>query len=148
MYSKTLYAAWSDMDFNAHMAGTAYLNKCADVRLMYFAESGFPISELAKLRIGPVAMKDELEYFREVGLLQEIKVTLNMAGMSDDGSRWLLRQDIVRADDKLCARVTSSGGWMDLTARKLIAPPEALLAIFKAVTPTADFVELPSSLKG
>ena len=38
-------------------------------------EEWFPASELARLKIGPVAMRDELEYFREVGLLQEIVVT-------------------------------------------------------------------------
>jgi acyl-CoA thioester hydrolase len=43
MYSKRLYAGWGDMDFNAHMSNTAYLNKCGDVRMMPFAENGFPI---------------------------------------------------------------------------------------------------------
>jgi len=87
MHSQTLYAGWADMDFNSHMASTAYLNKCVDVRLMFFAKNGFPPSELARLKIGPVAMRDELEYFREVGLLQEIVVTNALAGLSGDGSR-------------------------------------------------------------
>jgi hypothetical protein len=88
MYSQTLYAGWAHMDFNSHMAGTAYLNKCVDARLMLFAKHGFPASELARLKIGPVAMRDELEYFREVGLLQGIIVTNALAGLSGDGSRW------------------------------------------------------------
>ena len=58
MYSKRLYAGWGDMDFNAHMSDTAYLNKCGDVRMMLFAENGFPISELAQLTIGLVAMRE------------------------------------------------------------------------------------------
>src|SRR3981081_264260 len=58
MYSKRLYAGWGDMDFNAHMSNTAYLNKCGDVRMMLFAENGFPISELAQLTIGLVAMRE------------------------------------------------------------------------------------------
>jgi hypothetical protein len=38
MYSKTLVAGWGDMDFTAHMGAAAYLVKCFDVRMMYFAE--------------------------------------------------------------------------------------------------------------
>jgi acyl-CoA thioester hydrolase len=29
MYKKRIYAGWADMDFNAHMSNTAYLNKSA-----------------------------------------------------------------------------------------------------------------------
>jgi acyl-CoA thioester hydrolase len=147
MYSKTLVAGWGDMDFNAHMGAAAYLLKCFDVRMMYFAENGYPMGEFARLRLGPVGMKDELEYFREVGLLQEIVVTLSVAGMSADGSRWLIRQEVLRKDGKPCARVASTGGWMDLAARKLVTPPDALLAVFRKDMAANDFVELPSSLK-
>jgi acyl-CoA thioester hydrolase len=147
MYSKRLYAGWGDMDFNAHMSNTAYLNKCGDVRMMLFAENGFPISELARLKIGPVAMRDELEYVKEVKLMQELIVTAALAGLSDDGSRWAIRHELMRTDDKLCARVTSTGGWLDLNVRKLIVPPEDLLAVTKMLSRTEDFSILPSSIK-
>jgi acyl-CoA thioester hydrolase len=146
MYSKTLVAGWGDMDFNAHMGAAAYLIKCVDVRMMYFAENGYPMGEFARLRLGPVAMKDDLEYFSEVGLLDTIIVTMSLVGMSIDGSRWRLRQDVLRPDGKACARLTSSGGWMDLAARKLAAPPAALLGLLKKDMAMDDFVELPSSL--
>ncbi len=73
------------------MGAPAYLAKCFDVRMMYFAENGYPMGEFARLRLGPVGMKDELEYFREVGLLEEITVTLAVTGMAADGSRWRIR---------------------------------------------------------
>ena len=60
MYSKRLLAGWSDMDFNAHMKNTAFLDKAADVRLMFFAENGFPTAEFTRLRIGPVVVRDEI----------------------------------------------------------------------------------------
>ncbi|MCX7042299.1 MAG: thioesterase family protein [Gammaproteobacteria bacterium] len=147
MYSKTLYAGWADMDFNSHMKNTAYLDKTADVRQMFLMEHGFPMEEFSRLRIGPVIKKDEVEYFSEVGLQQHIKVTYALAGHSLDGSRFLLRHEIFRPDGKLSARVTSTGGWLDLDARKLIAPPSALLAAMNSLEKTDDFVELPSSIK-
>jgi acyl-CoA thioester hydrolase len=144
MYEQTLIAGWGDMDFNSHMRNTAYLDKSADVRMMYFASCGFPMSEFVRLRLGPVVMKDEVEYFREFHLLDEVRITMSMAGLSDDGSRMRLRNDFYRKD-ALAARVTSTAGWFDLAQRKLVSPPENLLAILRALTHSDDFVALPNS---
>jgi acyl-CoA thioester hydrolase len=43
--------------------------------------------------------------------------------------------------------VTSTGGWLDLTNRKLIVPPEALLAAMRSLAQTEDFQVLASSVK-
>lgn len=147
MFSRTLFAGWGDMDFNAHMKNTAFLDRAADVRMLYFAENGFPMSEFLRLRIGPVIMRDEVEYFREVGLLEEIVVGLALAGLSDDGSRFAIRNEVARPDGKLCARVTSTGGWLDLAARKVVAPPRELLAALQRLERTADFAPLKSSVR-
>ena len=147
MYTKTLYAGWADMDFNSHMKNTAYLDKAADVRQMFLMENGFPVEEFLRLRIGPVVMKDEIEYFREVGLQQQIRVTYALAGHAPDGSRFLLRHEIFRPDGTLSARVTSTGGWLDLAERKLVAPPPELLSAMNSLEKTSDFVVLPSSIR-
>jgi acyl-CoA thioester hydrolase len=135
------------MDFNSHMRNTAFMDKAGDVRMLFLSENGFPMSELMRLRIGPVVMKDEIAYFKEVMLLDEITVTLGVAGLSPDGSRWMLRSDVIRPDGKLAARITSTGGWLDLGARKLIAPPPALLATWQSLFKTEDFQELATSIK-
>lgn len=143
MYAKTLLAGWGDMDFNAHMRNTAYLDKSADVRMMFFAEHGFPASEFARLRIGPVVLRDEVEYFREVALLQRIEVRLALAGLSADGRRFIIRNEIARVDDgALCARVSNNGGWLDLQARRMTAPPPALLEALESLSRAEDFATL------
>lgn len=147
MYAKTVYAGWGDMDFNAHMKNTAFLDKSADVRMMFFAEHGFPAAEFSRLRLGPAVMKDEVKYRKEVGLLQEMTVTLALAGHAGDGSRFVLRNEILRADGALCARVSTTGGWLDLASRKLVAPPAALLAAMNSLPRTSDFAVLPSSVR-
>ncbi len=108
------------------------------------ADSAGPV---LKLLLGPVIMKDEIEYQREVGLLQELTATLALAGLAEDGSRWLMRNDFLRTDGKLAARVTSAGGWLDLRARKLAAPPAGLLQALRSLPRTEDFRDLPTSLK-
>jgi acyl-CoA thioester hydrolase len=147
MFEKKLMAGWGDMDFNSHMRNTAFMDKAGDVRMLFLSEHGFPMRELMRQRIGPVVMKDEIVYFKEVMLLDEITVTLAVAGLSADGSRWMLRSDIIRPDGKLAARITSTGGWLDLGARKLVPPPPALMATWQALSQTEDFQELASSIK-
>lgn len=147
MFEKRLVAGWGDMDFNSHMRNTAFLDKSADVRMMFFSENGFPMAEFLRRKMGPVIRKDELEYFKEVRLLDELRVTLMIAGLAEDGSRFLLRNEFWRADETLAATVTSAGGWLDLVLRKLVVPPEGLLAALRLLPQTVDFQRLASTVK-
>jgi len=147
MFERTFVAGWGDMDFNSHMANTAYLDRAADVRMLYFAKNGFPMAEFYRLRVGPVILRDELEYYREVGLLDEFRVTLEMAELSADGSRFVIQNTLLRPDGKLIARIRSKGGWLSLEERKLVAPPDALLRALQNCSRTEDFKEVPSALK-
>lgn len=136
------------MDFNGHMKNTAYLDVAGDVRMMYFQEHGFPMREFERLRLGPVILRDELEYFHELRLLEQITVSLVVPGLAEDASRFRIRNEFFTAGDRPVARVTSTGGWLDLGVRKLVAPPEALAALLRALPTTPDFEKLPSAIRG
>ena len=144
MFEKTLYARWGDMDFNGHMKNTAYLDAGADIRMMFFSENGFSMREFEKRRFGPVILRDELEYFRELRLLEPVRVTLEAAGLSEDGVRFRLRNEFFREDGDRVARVTSTGGWLNLDLRKLTPPPEDLLRLMDQIPRSDDFEILPS----
>jgi acyl-CoA thioester hydrolase len=146
-FETTLAVGWSDLDQNGHMRNSAFLEKSVDVRMLFFVARGFDIGEFARLRIGPVVRSEELRYFREVGLLARLKCTLALAGLAADGSRFQMRNEFHREDGELAARIDTTGGWLDGTTRKLIAPPAAVQAALDTLARTSDFVELPSSLK-
>src|SRR5262249_12797313 len=131
------------MDFNGHMANTAYLDLAADVRLAFLADHGFPPTELRRLAIGPVIRKEELEYFREVNLHDTVTVTYAALGMSADGARFVIENEIWSASGERAATVRSTGGWLDLRARKLVAPPPELRAALERLPRLPGFVELP-----
>ena len=131
------------MDFNGHLANTAYLDLAADVRMAFFAEHGFPPSEFRRLAIGPVVRKDELEYFREINLHETVTVTHAALATSPDGARFTLENEIWSASGDRAAVVRSTGGWLDLRARKLVAPPPALIEAMRRVPRAPSFVELP-----
>src|SRR5262249_4414749 len=100
-----------------------------------------------RLSIGPVIRKEELEYFREINLLEVVTVTHAVLGMSADASRFLIENEIWSASGERAAVIRSSGGWLDLRARKLVLPPQALVDAMKHVPRAPDFVELPPSSK-
>jgi len=95
--------------------------------------------EFERLRLGPVIVRDEVEYFRELRLLEPFTVALLLAGASDDGSRFRLRNEFFREDGQPAARVTSTGGWIDLQARRWTVPPEALRILVAGLPRSADF---------
>jgi len=146
-YAKEFLAGWGTMDFNGHMGNTAYLNLAADVRMAFLADHGFPPSELRRLAIGPVVKKEEIEYFREIGLHEKVTVTYAVLAMSADGARFTIENEIWSASGERAAVVRSTGGWLDLRARKLVAPPKELFAAFAQVPKAPDFVELPARAK-
>ena len=144
IFSCDFRVGWEHLDSNGHMANTAYLDLAVNVRMRFFEASGFALQEFERLRIGPVVRRDEIEYFREFHLLNELGVTLSAAGLSADGSRMLLRNEFFR-QGVLAARVTSTVGWFDLEQRKLTKPPAKLLEALQAMARTEDFRELPGS---
>jgi acyl-CoA thioester hydrolase len=142
-YAREFLAGWGTMDFNGHLANTAYLDLAADVRMAFFAEHGFPPREFHRLALGPVVRKDALEYFREIGLHERVTVTYALEAMSPDGARFVLANEIWSESGELAAAVRSTGGWLDLRARKLVVPPAPLLAALQQIPRTPGFVELP-----
>jgi acyl-CoA thioester hydrolase len=147
-YAKTFLAGWATMDANGHMANTAYLNLAADVRVSFFAEHGFAPGEFRRLSIGPVIRKDDVEYLREIGLHENVTVTYAVLAMSDDGSRFTIENEIWTATGERAAIVRSSGGWLDLRTRKLVAPPPELFAAFAQVSRAPGFTRLPPVRSG
>lgn len=142
-YAKEFLAGWGSMDFNGHLANTAYLDLAADVRMAFFADHGFPPGEFRRIGLGPVVRKDEVEYFREVGLHDVVTITHAAAAMSADGARFVLENEVWSPAGERAAVIRSTGGWLDLEARKLVAPPPALLAALRLVPRTPEFRELP-----
>ncbi|MCB9555733.1 MAG: thioesterase family protein [Deltaproteobacteria bacterium] len=134
--------AWSDLDVNAHMRNTAYLDYCGDVRLRFFDHFGFSLSYFQQQGIGPVVLRDEVDYLRELRALEHVRVRLLLAGLSADRRRYRFRNEFVRDDGKLAARVTSTAVWLEQRQRKVVVPPQAMIDLICALARSEDFAEL------
>lgn len=147
-YQCQFRVGWAEIDFNQHMSNTAYLDLAVDTRFMYFESRGVSMSELTQRRIGPVVLRDELDYSAELKLLDLVTVTLELEGLSADGGQMKLRNEFFRDDGKRAARLVSYGLWMNLETRRPIVPPEPMISALRALTRTAEYRELPPRGRG
>jgi acyl-CoA thioester hydrolase len=86
--------------------------------------------------------RDELDYRRELRVLDQVNVSVELAGLSDDAARWRLRHDFVRGDGVHCASILTTGAWFDLRTRKLAVPPQELAEGFAKLHHTDDFEQI------
>jgi acyl-CoA thioester hydrolase len=136
-------AQWRDMDFNQHMANSAFLDYASNTRILFFDSVGFTARTFAELRIGPVVLDDRLVYRREVRLLESFTVDFQTVALSPDGRRFKVRNRFTTEAQGLCATVDSVGLWFDLVERRPVVPPADLQQAFGALARAGDFAEWP-----
>jgi acyl-CoA thioester hydrolase len=143
-YEKTFSVRWADCDANGHMRNTAYSEYATEVRMAYLTENGFGYERFLETKVGPVIVREEIDYLRELRMGARITVSFTSLGQSPDGGRFKVQHEIVREDGKLSARVTLDGGWLDLRTRRLAPPPQALADLLGAVPHGPAWAELPN----
>jgi acyl-CoA thioester hydrolase len=146
-YSKSFEVIWADMDPNRHMRHTAYNDYAAQVRVAFMADNGLTLEEMERLQLGPVLFKEETRFLSEVRMGEKIEVDLQISGLSSDGERWQMVHHIYKSDKKLSAIITVDGAWIDMTKRKLKAPPSSLTKNFNELTKTDNFKEIVKKAK-
>ncbi|UVE19119.1 thioesterase family protein [Pseudomonas sp. LS44] len=139
MLSFDFQVTWADLDANAHVKNSRYLDYASQARFLFLAEFGFTPQAFAEAKMGPVVFEDRLQYRKELRLLQKFGVRLWVGGLKEDGSKFIMVNDVVNERGELCARVISHGAWFSLESRKVIAPPQALKAAMEDAPRSEDF---------
>jgi acyl-CoA thioester hydrolase len=142
-YAKTFIVRWADCDVNGHMRNTAYSEYAIDVRIGYLTEHGFGFDRMTEAGFGPVILREETDYLREVRLGERIEVDLTLLGLSADLGRFKFAHDFTKENGKPSARIVLAGGWLDLRARRLIPAPEPLAAAMRSMPRGEGYEELP-----
>lgn len=133
---------WADFDANGHMIHTSYAELCSMARIRYWDENGLRFSDMQKNGVGPVLFKEETIYRREIGMSDKVEVSLVLRGLSENGDRWKIRQEIY-ANGKLAGEHEVFGAWIDLAERKLTASPKEATEANRKLTKTESFEVLP-----
>jgi len=130
---------WANFDANAHMRHTAYNDYAAEVRSRFFTSQGFSLSEFGRLNIGPILFSENTNFFREIRLGENIKANLTLIGASKNLERFKFKHEIIKENGVLAAEIKIYGAWIDLTKRKLITPPQEMIAVFDKMDKSDDF---------
>ncbi len=139
---------WSDLDTNGHVRHTVYGDWAGEARHRALARAGVRPGRLEELGMGPVLIREEARYLREVRAMDRVRVVTKLGGLSADGSRWRMRHEIYRADGELAARIKVEGTWLDLNTRRPAVPPAELSAMYDQMERSKDFEELKSLVRG
>ena len=142
-FEQRFRVGWSDLDANAHMGNSSYLDHASNTRMMFFALNGFTVACFASEKFGPVVVKDELVYRKELRLMDEFTVDFEAAGASADGVQFRVRNTFRNAAGEIAAIVTSEGVWFDLERRRPRVPPSDLDGLMRTLQRTSDYAEIP-----
>ncbi len=141
-FEQRFRVGWSDLDANAHMAARSYLDHAFNTRMHFFNQNGFTMSRFASEKFGPVLVRDELIYRKELRLMEEFRVDFEVAGLSQDGVRFRVRNTFRNSENEVSSMVTSDGVWFDLQSRKPRPPPSDLDNLMRALWHSHDFAEI------
>ena len=142
-YAKVFRIRWADCDANGHLRNTGYSEYAIEVRMAFLAEHEFGLAEMKQHGIGPVLLREEIDYLRECHMGEELTVTYSTLGLSPDGARFKVAHDLWKQNGKQAARIVVLGGWIDAKLRRLTAPPDALREAFEKAPRSGTFESLP-----
>ena len=142
-FTRRFTVRWADCDANGHLRSTGYSDYAIEVRMAYLSEHEFGLAELRQAGIGPVILREEIDYQRECHMGEELTVTFTMLGLSPDGARFKMVQEIWKPNGKQAARLVVVGGWLDTRTRRLTVPPDPLREAFEKAPRVGPFEALP-----
>ena len=105
----------------------------------FFNANGYTLTEFFGAGLGPVVLKDEIEYKREVRLAENLTVTNELAGISEDKTRFIFRNQFIKENGKVACKISSLVAFFDLATRKMISPPENLMKAILSLPRSEDF---------
>lgn len=139
MYFKEFEIRWSDVDANRHLANSAYVNFMGHTRMAFLMEMGFDQKTLSKYNMGPVAFYEHIYYFKEVFLGQQITVSIEIMGLSEDGKFFEFHHDFYDAKGENFAHGEMMGSWIDLKTRKLTGLDAIFLKRFEDIQKANEY---------
>jgi len=110
-----------EVDTQGHLNWAEYLHYAEQARWEHLAAAGISQDALLATGVGPVVLDVKIAFKRELRGGDEVDVSCQFNW--GDGKTFQVVQDLTRADGRLAAALTSTGGFIDLNERRLIADP-------------------------
>lgn len=115
----------TDLDFYGHVNNARYLSMFEEARWEIITDHGFGFREIQKEKIGPVILRVDLRYKKELQCRENITITTEFT--SDIAKVMTLRQKILKEDGSVACVADFTYAVWDLRERKIIFPPDSWL---------------------
>lgn len=120
---------WGDIDANRHLANSSYVAFCAQARMAFMEKNKMGLGALNRWGIGPVVLHERLSFFKEIYYGQDVFVSVEMNGFSEDGSIYQFSHKFFLPDGTHCATAEATGVWIDMMLRKSTNPPDDIVEV-------------------
>lgn len=127
MFLKEFEIRWNDIDANKHLGNSTYVEYMSDTRMTFLTSHGLSLDVINDLGLGPIVFYEHVHYFKEIGLEDKIKVSLEVTGISKDGRFIKIEHNFYNEEGKNLAYAEMLFSWMNLKTRKLGKVPDFLL---------------------
>lgn len=135
---------WSDLDPIGHVRASVYVDITTDARIRTLAAVGYSVEQMMVLGFGPVILRSEARYHREARAGDTLIVTVEPTALSEDGSHWIIRHRVSRADGVKLATLTVQGTWLNLRQRRPTTPQPEMLVAFRELAGGRNLKQLRS----
>lgn len=141
-YQYSFAPRWSDLDPNIHMRHSAYYDYGAQARINILNENGFALNKLQQEGYLPILFREEARFLREIRGADTFVLTSKIIGCSADFRKWSFEHTFTKSNGEVACIIIAEGAWISMKDRKVVAPSEALQAVFATIEKGEGFVEL------
>lgn len=142
IFTSPISIRWADLDANFHLRHSVYFDFGAQQRLDVFNNMGLTLELMREQHIGPVLLREECIFRREIRLNDHVVITMKLAKVSADGAKWTIQHEFFSMNQKLLASITVDGGWIDTRLRKFAATtPHIVKEVFDRFPRSSSFSE-------
>jgi len=142
MYLKAFEIRWNDLDANQHLGNSTYVEYMSHTRMDFLTSYGLSLDVINGYGLGPIVMYEHVNYFKEIGFDEKIKVSLEVSGMSEDGRFIQIEHNFYNSKGENLANAEMLFSWMDLKTRKFGRIPKDLLQKIEDFPRTKKFETL------
>ncbi len=93
---------WSDLDPNFHLRHSVYYDFGAKLRMDYILSQGIPMASFQQDHFGPILFREECTFRKEVKYGDVIFMSVKVAKLRKDYSRFTFTRDYKRGWNIMC----------------------------------------------
>ncbi|URI06100.1 acyl-CoA thioesterase [Aquincola tertiaricarbonis] len=132
---------WADVDAYGHLRHSAFADWATFARSEWFEGVGLTPAVFAKEGTAPITLEETSTFLKEVRLGETLTLRMQRAAASADGSRFVHEVTFERNEVPV-ARYRMTGAWLNLQARRIVAPPALISEAVELLEKTASFRQL------